>query len=147
LAAKLPPMPPVFPPLLRFALHLLLALAVLLQASIAVAMHAPAAGSAPVEEAATAGQDRSTAASSPLLPCHAVAAASAVDGPSPPALAKCGDGGALGDACRWACAQSLSLPAALTLGPPPSLANADMPAPLLPALRWIARSPLRPPIG
>lgn len=123
------------PPLLRFALHAALALAVLLQASMALAMRAPPAipETAPNEAVAA------------MPPCHAMAAALAdANGPAPADC--CGDT-ALGESCRWACAQALGISPLLVLPPTRPLSGRPDAAPILPALRWTAQSPLRPPIG
>lgn len=127
------------PPLMRFALHLLLALAVVLQAGASLAMGPAAALSAPAQQDPTAA----TAATPP--PCHALAnraadaiAATPHDG--------C-DGSALGETCRWACAQAISVPASITVATSRPAAIAESAAPAAPALRWAMQSPLRPPIG
>jgi hypothetical protein len=103
-------------PLLRFALHLLLALAMLLQAHAAFAMHSTPPADVP--------------------PCHA----SVPDSGD-------ADDGAVGELCRGACAQALSVPAVAVavLARPMAAPRA---APLsLPALHWRHATPLRPPIA
>lgn len=134
-------MPLACPPLLRFALHALLALAVLLQASLAVAMHAaPVVGSTGDTPAPSA-----TEAAATLPPCHALAAA-VVDADPATAADCCGDS-ALGESCRWSCAQALGVTPPLVLMSEHLLAAGPSATPILPALRWTAQSPLRPPIG
>ncbi|WP_397606620.1 hypothetical protein [Silanimonas sp.] len=129
------------PPLLRVALHALLALAVLLQASVAVAMHAsPVAGATGDTPAPVA-----TEAATTLPPCHALVAA-VVDANPATAADCCGDS-ALGESCRWACAQALGMTPLLVLTSQHLLAAGPSATPILPALRWTAQSPLRPPIG
>lgn len=129
------------PPLLRVALHALLALAVLLQASVAVAMHAsPVAGATGDTPAPVA-----TEAATTLPPCHALVAA-VVDANPATAADCCGDS-ALGESCRWACAQALGMTPLLVLTSQHLLAAGPSATPILPALHWSAQSPLRPPIG
>lgn len=134
-------MPFACPPLLRFALHALLAMAVLLQASVAVAMHAsPVVGSNGDTPAPVA-----TEAATTLPPCHVLVAA-VVDVEPATASDCCGDS-ALGESCRWACAQALGMTPLLVLTSEHQLAAGPSATPILPALRWTAQSPLRPPIG
>ncbi len=129
------------PPLLRFALHALLALAVLLQASVAVAMHASAAaGSTGDTPAPLATESAAT-----LPPCHALAAA--VVEPNPAAAADCCGDSALGESCRWACAQALGVTSLLVLTSEHRPTAGPGATPILPAVHWTAQSPLRPPIG
>jgi len=131
------------PPLLRFALHAALALTVLLQASMAVAMHAP-------PQRAEAGESRpddapSTTTVAAMAPCHAMTAA-LIEAAQPVPDDGCGDS-VLGESCRWACAQALGMTLPLVLPTLRPLAGGPEDAPIHPALRWIAQSPLRPPIG
>ena len=134
-------MPFACPPLLRFALHALLAMAVLLQASVAVAMHAsPVVGSNGDTPAPVA-----TEAATTLPPCQALAAA--VADADPATAADCCSDSALGESCRWACAQALGVTPLLVLTSEHLLAAGPSATPILPALRWTAQSPLRPPIG
>lgn len=134
-------MPVACPPLLRFAMHAFLALAVLLQASLAVAMHAsPVMGPTGDTPAPLATETAAT-----LPPCHALAAA-VVDADPATAADCCGDS-ALGESCRWSCAQALGFTPRLVLTTEHVLAERPGATPLLPALRWSAQSPLRPPIS
>lgn len=107
-------MTPTLPRLLRPALHLLLALSVLLQAGTAVAMRtgmALGAASAVAEApsiASTSGL--SQAKEQALPPCHAIAMAVAPDTGdagrgtnADTGMSCCGEG--LGGVCEWACAQ------------------------------------------
>jgi hypothetical protein len=136
-------MPFACPPLLRFALHALLAMAVLLQASVAVAMHASPAMGTTGEPAAPSAASAESTATQP--PCHALAAV-IVDADAAPAADCCGDS-ALGESCRWACAQALGVTPPVVLTSEHVVAAGPQTMPILPALRWSAQSPLRPPIG
>ena len=129
-------MPASSAPLLRLLLNLLLAAAVLLQASTVLGMRTgmmPAAA-----EAATDAQH------SPLPRCH-----DATPSPAAPESVPadcCGDGLA-GSYCQWACALTLTVvaPPSLVLGAPSLSAAPAAPAPLEP--RWRTNRMLRPPIG
>lgn len=132
-------------PLLRFALHLLLAGAVLLQASLALAMRPHLGDNPPAAAGMNAQPDETAMGSSHRLPpCHALATA---DRPTGEAPATCCDDGSLGESCRWACAQALSLPPPLTIRTDLRASSDGFVAPSVPAPDWIPRSPLRPPIG
>lgn len=123
------------PPLLRFALHALLALAVMLQSNLALAMH----------PSPTSPETAEAEASAAMPPCHAMAAALA--DPSSPVLADCCSDPALGESCRWACSQALGIVPPLVIRDARSPADAPDVSPIVPALRWTAQSPLRPPIA
>jgi hypothetical protein len=126
-------MPFACPPLLRFALHALLAMA--------VAMHtSPVVGSNGDTPAPVA-----TEAATTLPPCHALAAA--VADADPATAADCCSDSALGESCRWACAQALGVTPLLVLTSEHLPTAGPSATPILPALRWTAQSPLRPPIG
>lgn len=142
-------------PLLRTALHLLLALSVALQAGAVVAMHAGPGAAA--QHASTVDADaaampapgtRDTTRVGAMPPCHA-ALADAHGTPAnaaAPTDACCGDS-ALGELCRWACAQAMSavVPALAVAARPVSAPHLTPLA--LPAASWHHAAPLRPPIG
>jgi hypothetical protein len=72
--------------------------------------------------------------------------AATVDADAAPAADCCSDS-ALGESCRWACAQAFGVAPPLLLATTRAAAAAPLAAPILPDLRWTAQSPLRPPIG
>ena len=92
-------MPPAQPPLPRLALHLLLALAMLLQAHVALSRHAEGP---PREQASGIAN---ALPQGPIPPCHA----SATPPVDTPTQSDCCDDSPLGRLCQWACAQPLSL--------------------------------------
>ncbi|MGL6290693.1 MAG: hypothetical protein ACRC2H_08420 [Silanimonas sp.] len=148
-------MPLSLTPLLRTALHLVLALSVALQASAVAAMHAGAAAAAEHALDAKGATARDLALDShdarpdDVPPCHAAVADA--DGTlakeaADPAAGCCGDS-PLGELCRWACAQAMSvgvLPLVVATRP----VIAPRLAPLaVPAASWHHAALLRPPIA
>lgn len=129
---------------LRLGLHLLLAAALLLQATTALAMATGMAGAAAARDAAGQG---AVAADPPddLPPCHAApAAASAGTATDDPATPGCCD--AAGGLCQWACA---SVPALLAVTAVAAVVAPPMVRPEPPRVvdpRWPTLAPLRPPI-
>lgn len=131
-------MPPAARPLSRFFLHLLLVLALVLQATTVLAMRG-AHGFPQAEAIAAASGDAPP-------PCHVVTAADAdQDTPSVPEQACCAS--SLAGLCQWACSMAMTpLPPALFVLP--NLAHSQQPTTPSAGLSSHAqRVPLRPPIA
>lgn len=143
-------MPTSLTPLLRTALHLLLALSVALQAGAVAAMHAGPGAASPQALDADAAQGLvHDARAEAVPPCHA-ALADADAAPANDAATQadgcCGDS-PLGELCRWACAQAMSVGVpALVVAARPGIAPRLAPL-ALPSASWHHAAPLRPPIG
>jgi hypothetical protein len=129
-------MPVPASPLIRLVCHLLLGLAVVLQAGAAGAMHdGKASGDADASTVATAEHD--------APPCHAAANDAAPTTPD----GDCCDGSPLGKLCQWACAQAMSLAGASPIVPMPARHLERSTAPVPAAASWTPSTPLRPPIA
>ena len=154
-------------PLLRIALHLLLALAVLLQAGTALAMRGMVAmPDAAAETAAdtavrpigahTMKADAAASVESRLPPCHVAmlaktdttaGAAATTDTETGAGRPACCDDSALGQLCQWACAQAVSLTSVALIVPARAVHGERLAAPLPPRVAWPPSSLLRPPIA
>ena len=126
------------------ALHLLLALCLLLQGATSAAM-ASAMATAGTAQGASASAHPAGDASA-LPPCHAPAASDLppVDDAVATGKACCDAAGGL---CQWACAQAPTLPTLALRLPAPGIAARPIAQPVTSDLRWPTATPLRPPIA
>ena len=131
-------------PALRTALHLLLALCLLLQGATSAAMASAMAMAGTAQDASAPSHPARDA--SALPPCHAPPASDLppADGAMATGKACCDAAGGL---CQWACAQAPTLPTLALRLPVLGIAARPVIPPVTSDLPWPTATPLRPPIA